>query len=614
MERSALIQSLQTLSKRNRIIFSGGAILVVSFLLSLVIRPVGSYWAPVDGWAMSTFELSAGVLCASRFWSPDWRSDFDRGRIYPLLFGIASCAWALGDFVVTIENEISGSVSVPSYGDALYVLFFPICFLALLQTLRREGGTPASTVWLDRLIVALGAASVVAGFVVQPVLRAVGGLSLSSLTSMAYPTGDLLLLSVALGGLVALPKGRRGILYFVATAVSVNAVGDTYNLLQPNSRVGYVANAAAWPVALFLICFGVWLQSRHAVSDHVPSNGFTLPAVGALLSFVILIVGGITSIGQGAIVIASLTLLATGVRLTMTVVKSQAENARRQRVVEEREVVLLGLLTEVTESAESLASSSERLTTTARQLSQGADTTAMQTEVVASTSEQISQSTETVSRLATEMERSIAEIAHNTHEALTVGVEAEKESNATSLTIGSLADSSTQIGRVLEVITTIAQQTNLLALNATIEAARAGDAGKGFAVVAGEVKELATETARATDEIGTMIKAIQRDTRSSVEAIGRIGTTIGRIIEIQNAISTSVAQQSQTTAVVLENVREVSDGSGQISERIAHARSAAQSTAEGSNDALGSASELARMAETLRSLVAAHSDLVGTRS
>jgi methyl-accepting chemotaxis protein len=309
-------------------------------------------------------------------------------------------------------------------------------------------------------------------------------------------------------------------------------------------------------------------------------------------------------------VIAAVTLLVTGVRLTMTVAKSQSENARKQRAVEEREVVLVGLLTEVTESAELLAASSDRLTTTARSLSHGADDTALQTEVVASTSDQISQSTETVSRLATEMEQSIAEIARNTHEALTVGVEAEKESTATRATIGSLADSSTQIGRVLEVITTIAEQTNLLALNAAIEAARAGDAGKGFAVVAGEVKELAMETARATDEIGTMIKAIQRDTQSSVEAIGRIGTTIGRINEIQSSISTSVTQQSQTTSVVLANVREVAIGSGQISERIVQARSAAQSTAEGSNDALGSASELAEMAATLRTLVAAHRDLV----
>ncbi len=208
------------------------------------------------------------------------------------------------------------------------------------------------------------------------------------------------------------------------------------------------------------------------------------------------------------------------------------------------------------------------------------------------------------------MASSISDITRNTAEALAVGIEAQRESEETSLTIAKLADSSVQIGQVLDVITAIAQQTNLLALNATIEAARAGEAGKGFAVVASEVKELATKTAKATDEIGSMISAIQRDTESSVEAIERIGETIGRINNIQSSISAAVDQQTITTSAVIRNVRVVSEGSEQISEHISVAAGAARGTAGGSNDALQAASELATMASTLKSLVAEHQDLI----
>jgi len=150
---------------------------------------------------------------------------------------------------------------------------------------------------------------------------------------------------------------------------------------------------------------------------------------------------------------------------------------------------------------------------------------------------------------------------------------------------------------------TMAEQTNLLALNATIEAARAGEAGKGFAVVANEVKELARETAKATEDIGGRIESMQHDTARAVAAIAEIGTVIGRIDELQTRIASAVEEQSATTGEISRNIAEATTGSGEIAENIVQVAQAAQSTAEGASNTQVSSQELARMAQSLQRLV-----------
>src|SRR5579884_3876613 len=173
---------------------------------------------------------------------------------------------------------------------------------------------------------------------------------------------------------------------------------------------------------------------------------------------------------------------------------------------------------------------------------------------------------------------SIREISKSANEAALIASRAVTTADATNKTVARLGDSSLEIGKVIKVITSIAQQTNLLALNATIEAARAGEAGKGFAVVANEVKELAKETARATEDIGQKIEAIQHDTRVSVDAIAQIGNIIKEINDISNNIAAAVEEQTVTTNEISRNVTEAANGTTDIASNIAGVATAAQDT------------------------------------
>jgi methyl-accepting chemotaxis protein len=201
------------------------------------------------------------------------------------------------------------------------------------------------------------------------------------------------------------------------------------------------------------------------------------------------------------------------------------------------------------------------------------------------------------------MTASIKEIAKNATEAAQVADSAAKVAETTNATVAKLGESSTEIGNVIKVITSIAEQTNLLALNATIEAARAGEAGKGFAVVANEVKELAKETAKATEDIGRKVEAIQDDAKGAVETIGQITGVIKRINDIQNTIASAVEEQTATTNEIARNISEGARGSSEIAQNIVGVAQAAKGTEESAGASQQAALELAKMATTLRQLV-----------
>ena len=271
----------------------------------------------------------------------------------------------------------------------------------------------------------------------------------------------------------------------------------------------------------------------------------------------------------------------------------------------EREIkdTLKKTLVVVNKNAESLSDSSEELSSVAQQMSSSSEQTATQSNVAASSAESVSKNVSTVATAAEEMSAATREISKNASDAARVAATAVKVAGDTSKTVNKLGESSVEIGKVIKVITSIAQQTNLLALNATIEAARAGEAGKGFAVVANEVKELAKQTAVATEDIGQKIDAIQADTKGSVEAITHISTIINQINEIQSTIASAVEEQTATTTEIARNAGEAASGSTEIARNIASVSSAARDTSEGAGKTLTSSSELARLAAELRSTV-----------
>ncbi|MBZ5644746.1 MAG: methyl-accepting chemotaxis protein [Acidobacteriia bacterium] len=261
------------------------------------------------------------------------------------------------------------------------------------------------------------------------------------------------------------------------------------------------------------------------------------------------------------------------------------------------------IIGQVAGSTQGVALSSEELTTVSRKISSNSDETSTQVSAVSAASDQVSRNLQTVATGAEEMSATIKDIAKNATEAARVASEAVKVAEDTNHTVSKLGVSSAEIGNVIKVINSIAQQTNLLALNATIEAARAGEAGKGFAVVANEVKELAKQTAKATEEISQKILAIQSDTKGAVDAIGTIGGVINQINDISNMIATAVEEQSATTNEMSRNASEAAKGSGDIARNIEGVAEAARSTSQGAANSEKAAQQLAVMSHELKELV-----------
>jgi methyl-accepting chemotaxis protein len=253
--------------------------------------------------------------------------------------------------------------------------------------------------------------------------------------------------------------------------------------------------------------------------------------------------------------------------------------------------------------ADTLAGAATELAATSSEIAGAARESSSQTNTAAAEADEISRNVQTVAAGGEEMGLSIREISQNTNQAAQIAAQAVNEAALATSSMERLGESSAEIGNVIKLITSIAEQTNLLALNATIEAARAGDAGKGFAVVASEVKDLAQETARATEDIGARVAAIQSDTSGTVEVIQRISEVIARINDYQTTIASAVEEQTATTAEMSRSIAEVATGATRIAGSISGMARTSSTSLEGVDQTSQASSEVARTAEELRGLV-----------
>ena len=265
------------------------------------------------------------------------------------------------------------------------------------------------------------------------------------------------------------------------------------------------------------------------------------------------------------------------------------------------------LVSQLVRSSDDLSNAAVGLTTASGTMGTAAAKTSTEAFQASETGESVSANVAQAAAAIEQMDASIRGVAASANEASNVASEAVEVARNTSDSIAKLDESSEEIGNVVKVINSIAEQTNLLALNATIEAARAGEAGKGFAVVANEVKELASQTAKATEEIARRIEAIQADTAGAVNANLQIGETIDRINTISATIAEAVEEQSQTTAGIGQSVSVAASGTQDIAKSVADVASAAEETSHSTEDARESASAVADMANELRQLVSAYS-------
>ncbi|SEH53944.1 methyl-accepting chemotaxis protein [Magnetospirillum fulvum] len=269
----------------------------------------------------------------------------------------------------------------------------------------------------------------------------------------------------------------------------------------------------------------------------------------------------------------------------------------RENLADSFEASVMGLVREVASSAEGMQSTAQSMSAAARQASTQAGS-------IAAAADSATENVQTVASAAEQLSASITEINRQVSEAAKISKTASEEAGRTNVMVQTLATAADRIGEVVKLINDIAAQTNLLALNATIEAARAGDAGKGFAVVAGEVKHLANQTAKATEEIGTQIGAVQDETRRAVAAIKTIGEVIDNVREISSGIAASVEQQGAATKEIARNVQQAAQGTQDVSANIGGVTNAVLSTGQAAETVLGSANSMTGSADRLRTEVA----------
>ena len=389
-----------------------------------------------------------------------------------------------------------------------------------------------------------------------------------------------------------------------ADADAIKASGVAEETALEHETITLIATTASFILWLAVIGLGIggalaWLIGR-GISKPVTGMSAAMSAIaGGDKSVEIPGVGRKDEVGQMAdtLQVFKNSLIETErLRLEQEQQKVRAEADRKadmRKLADEFQAAVGNIV-------ETVSSASTELEAAASTLTQTAETTQQLSTAVAAASEEASTNVNSVASASEQLAGSVSEIARQVKESSKIANEAVQQAQKTDSRIAELSQAAGRIGDVIKLITSVAEQTNLLALNATIEAARAGDAGKGFAVVAHEVKALAAQTAKATDEISAQIAGMQSATHDSVTAIKEIGGTIGRMSDIAAAIATTVEEQGAATQEISRNVQQAAQGTAEVATNITSVNKGASETGSASSQVLSSAQSLSSESNRLK--------------
>ncbi|HXC19344.1 MAG TPA: EAL domain-containing protein, partial [Acidimicrobiales bacterium] len=312
----------------------------VAYLVSLLVRSAAQQWTWLDGWSVCGIEIVASLMCITR------GLDKHPGRSAPLALGFGLLSWSIGDFLLTFESLGGKNPPTPSWADLFYLGFYPLAYIATVKLMRKAMGRLSRPNWLDGLVAGLGASAVCAAFAFHSIVHAAGGSALSAATNLAYPVGDLLLLSLVIGGTVLLSGRGTTPWFLLAAGISLNVFGDTFNLFQNGilaSRIGTDVNAIAWPVSIVLMSMSVWLKPRSLDPMRTQKTaGFMLPSVAAVAGLAILVAGTVHTVTRVALGLATATLVVVGARLSLSARDLRLVTEERHRQAQTDELTGLG--------------------------------------------------------------------------------------------------------------------------------------------------------------------------------------------------------------------------------------------------------------------------------
>ncbi len=327
-------------AKRMWVGYAALSLIILAYLISLIVRSPTQQWTWLDGWTVCGIEVAASLMCITRGLNKS------PGRAAPLALGFALLSWSIGDLLLTFGSLGGKNPPTPSWADLFYLGFYPLAYIATVQLLRKAMGRLSRPNWLDGLVAGLGASAVCAAFAFHDIVHAAGGSALSAATNLAYPVGDLLLLSLVIGGTVLLSGRGTTPWFLLAAGISLNVFGDTFNLFQSgilDSRVGSDVNAIAWPVSIVLMSMSVWLKPRSLDPMRVQRTaGFMLPSVAAVAGLSILVAGTVHPVTRVALGLATATLVVVGARLSLSARDLRLVTEERHRQSQTDELTGLG--------------------------------------------------------------------------------------------------------------------------------------------------------------------------------------------------------------------------------------------------------------------------------